>query len=104
MRVHDVTDRLVGHQLLRFGDVGETTGLGLSGLQHHDVVLELDDHGIVTAGSGGEPVEAVAELFGSDGQSGRGATGSTAATGTTTSRRWRWRSQGCEIGRIRLRR
>ena len=25
MRVHDVTDRLVGDQLLRFGDVGEST-------------------------------------------------------------------------------
>ena len=66
MRVHDVTDRLVGDQLLRFGDVGETTGLGLSGLKHHDVVLELHDHRIVTAVSGGEPIEALVELFRSD--------------------------------------
>src|SRR5262245_16999838 len=68
MRVHDVTDRLVGDELLRFCDVSESTRLGLSGLEHHDVVFELHDHRIVTAGSGGEPVKTVAKLFGSDHQ------------------------------------
>ena len=76
MRVHHVADWLVGNQLLRFGDVGERTRLGLSGLEHHDVVPELDDQRIVAAGSGGEPVEPVAELFVSDGQRGRAAGGS----------------------------
>ena len=41
----------------------------MSGLEHHDVVFELHDHRIVAAGSGGEPVKAVAKLFGSDRQS-----------------------------------
>ena len=59
MRVHDVTDRLVGDELLRFGDVSETTRLGLSRLEHHDVIVELHDHRIVAAGSRGEPVQAV---------------------------------------------
>ena len=88
MRVHDVTDRLVGDQLLRFRDVGESTRLGLSGLEHHDVVLELDNQRIVTAGSGGEPVDTVAELFGSDGQS-RCSAAATASRCWSGARSWR---------------
>ena len=103
MRVHDVTDWLVGDQLLRFRDVRETTRLGLSGLKHHDVVLELHNHRIVTAGSSGEPVEAVAELFGSDHQR-SGRTTSRSATSAATAGRCGCRSQRCDIGRIRLRR
>ena len=105
MRVHHVADRLVGNELLRFGDVRESARLGLSGLEHHDVILELHNHRIVAAGSGGEPVEAVAELFGSDGQRRRGAAPTRATGGTATAcGRGRRRHQRGDIGRIRLRR
>src|SRR5262245_62471028 len=99
MRVHDVTNRLVGDELLRFGDVSESTRLGLSGFEHHDVVFELYNYRIVAAISGGEPVEPIAEFFGSDGHSRCPPTDTT-----TTCRRWRWRSSCCDICRIRLRR
>ena len=54
MRIHDEADRLVGDELLRFGDVGERARLGLGGLEDHDVVLELHKHRVVTAGSSGQ--------------------------------------------------
>src|SRR5262245_23417740 len=100
MRVHDVTNRLVGDELLRFGDVSESTPLdvwsgALSGLEHHDVVFELHDHRVVTGASCGEPVKAVAKLFRSDGQT-LGATAWAAAWSPTTwsATAWSGRSSG----------
>ena len=110
MRGHDVADWLVGNQLLGFSDIGQRARLALPGLEHHDVVPELHDQRIVAAGSGGEPVQAVTELFGRDRErrcgaaSARATTGCPAATATTpTSRRCRGSSQRRDIGRIELR-
>src|SRR4030095_16619053 len=80
MRVHDVADRLPGKELLRFRDVRGTACLALPGFEHHDVVLEFDDHGVIAAVSGSQPVETVAQLF-----VGHGHRSSLSAT-TTTSR------------------
>src|SRR5262245_4588703 len=116
MSVHDVTNGLVGDELLRFRDISQGTRLGLSSLKHHDVIFELHNYRIVTPASGGEPVETVAKLFGSDGQcrcaatrtasarsTGRCSRRCAATRSTATSRRWRWRNQRSYIGRIRLR-
>src|SRR5688572_30474883 len=86
MRVHHETDRLVRIHLLHFCNVGESACLVLSGFEHHDVIAELDDQGVIAAVSGRKSPEAVAELLRHNNQSGSG-TSALCATSTTTSRR-----------------
>ncbi len=86
MRDHDVLDRLGREELLRFRDVGERPRLALPGLEHHHVVLELDDERVVAARPRREPVEAVAELLGRDVERGRSAARRTAGRGARTRR------------------
>src|SRR5204862_2677878 len=84
--VEDVTNRLVGDELFRLGDVSHCAVLrilraSLTGFEHHDVALELDDDRIVTSatGSPSQSVEAVSQLFRCDASRCRLSRGRSAA-------------------------
>jgi hypothetical protein len=61
VRVHDVPDRLVRDQPVRFGDDVVRARLGQRSLNHHDMIREFDDEAVVR---GGDQPDTVRKLSG----------------------------------------
>src|SRR5690606_10997178 len=62
MRDHHVADRLVRELPFDLRDVRSGARLALAGLEHHDVLVELDDDRVVATRARGVAPNAVAEL------------------------------------------